>query len=420
VKEAFAPASGRPRRRAFAAAVAVALVAASLVASGVIYYRSGIRPEANEYNIPAWELRNFPSKWLYAAGSLFRAKLSVAEEDARLQRFFDLTREIDALEQEASDASQRGAAPDEARLASLSEKRRERDRLENSVEAIIEGRLGQVISQQGLTRTPLHVVWPPVDFELTRSPYTLAVSPRDRIALIDSRLLREDLSLTEIENIEAATQRRQGVSALAFPTGGIGAYPTIVDYPQSYRQALEVVAHEWTHNYLAFRPLGFNYYDSYELRALNETVAELVGQELASAALQRRPLPAVDAQAPAQRRREGRSSETPVDVGAELRRLRGEVDALLWAGKIEEAEALMEQRRQELAARGVRIRKINQAYFAFVNLYAGERGSPGATNPIGPKVDELRRRAGSLAAFVRIAGGLTSVRELDEALAKLE
>jgi hypothetical protein len=80
----------------------------------------------------------------------------------------------------------------------------------------------------------------------------------------------------------------------------------------------------------------------------------------------------------------------------------------------------MEQRRQELAARGVRIRKINQAYFAFVNLYAGERGSPGATNPIGPKVDELRRRAGSLAAFVRIAGGLTSVRELDEALAKLE
>ena len=36
----------------------------------------------------------------------------------------------------------------------------------------------------------------------------------------------------------------------------------------------------------------------------------------------------------------------------------------------------MEQRRQEFAARGYYFRKLNQAYFAFTNLYAGAGGRP--------------------------------------------
>jgi hypothetical protein len=96
------------------------------------------------------------------------------------------------------------------------------------------------------------------------------------------------------------------------------------------------------------------------------------------------------------------------------------VDTLLAAGKIDEAEALMETRRQELAAQGYYIRKINQAYFAYLNLYAGEAGSPAAVNPIGPKVDELRKRTGSLERFVQVVGNVTSVPELDEALAQYQ
>ena len=65
---------------------------------------------------------------------------------------------------------------------------------------------------------------------------------------------------------------------------------------------------------------------------------------------------------------------------------------MLAEGKIDEAETLMETRRQELAAQGFYLRRLNQAYFAFNNLYAGESGSPAATNPIGPKIDELRKR----------------------------
>ena len=193
-----------------------------------------------------------------------------------------------------------------------------------------------------------------------------------------------------------------------------------MDYAGSYREALEAVAHEWTHNYLSFRPLGINYYDSAALRSINETVADLVGHELAGIVVNRWPLPTPSSDAPASLPQRPRADAERVDAGAELRKLRVEVDELLAAGQIDTAEALMEQRRQELVGRGVYIRKINQAYFAFTNLYGGAAGSPGATSPIGPKIDELRRRSGSLRSFVRIVGGVTSVAKLDRALAALQ
>jgi hypothetical protein len=366
-------------------------------------------------------LRNFPSKWLFAFGELFRDDRSLEQENADLERFFSLTHEIETLERQASDAHQRGVAEDDGQAASLAAKRRERDRLENAVEATIEGRLTKVLKASGITRSlgPLgDIVWPPLDFEFTRSPYTLVVSPRERIELKSSDLLRTDLSLADLERIEAEVASRDNVSTLAFPTGGIGAYPTIIDYPGSYREALAVVAHEWMHNYLFFRPLGFNYYRSNQLRTMNETVADLVGNELAGLVLQRWPLEQtpVDVRPGPRERRAGASQVPRFDLGAALRSLRGEVDALLAEGRIEEAEALMEQRRQEIASQGVYIRKINQAYFAFTNLYAGAVGSPGATNPIGPKIDELRRRSESLARFVWVAGGLSSIGALDRAL----
>ncbi|HLF08285.1 MAG TPA: hypothetical protein VI789_02920 [Dehalococcoidia bacterium] len=412
---------GLPMRRIVAGVVSLALVIWALVAASLLSNSAGLRPGPNDYNIAAWELRNFPAKWLFAFGELFRERPSVTAENAGLKRFFQLTREIESMEREISDAGQRGLEPDVSRKQSLEARRRERDRLENRVEATVEGRLTAVLKQAGITRSlgPLgDVVWPPVDFELTRSPYTLVVSPRDRIELQSSDLLREDLSTQALEKIESDVARRDNVSTLAFPTGGIGAYPTIIDYPTSYGEAVAVVAHEWMHNYLVFRPLGFNYYDSNALRTMNETVADLVGNELAGLVVNRWPLtdPAAPS-APAPPRQRRPSSTQRLDIGAELRRLRGEVDALLAERRIDEAEALMEQRRQELAAQGVQIRKINQAYFAFTNLYAGAAGTPGATNPIGPKIDELRRRSSSLREFVWVVGGIRSVQALDRALA---
>jgi hypothetical protein len=399
-------------RRFWAGSLAAVLVVASLATATVVHAFLDLKRGPDEYNIADWELRHVPEKWLFLLDQALDGAPSREDQDQTLRRFFALTEEIEQLEGRLS-ANGRNNTParegDVARLATLIE---QRDALENQVEATIEARLTKVAADAGLTRSFLSVVWPPIDTEFTRSPYSLVTSRRTRIELLDASLLRTDLSLAEVEAIEASTEAAGDVSALAFPVGGIGAYPTIVDYPTDYRGALEVVAHEWMHNYLFFYPLGFNYYDNNELRAINETVADLVGKELAEAVLARWPLEA-DAPTPPPASSAG---ERRFDLGAALRSLRSEVEAMLGRGEVEAAEALMEQRRLEFAAEGYHFRKLNQAYFAFTNLYAGQAGDPSAVNPIGPKVDELRRRSDSLDDFVRRVRGVTSAEELDSML----
>ena len=404
-------------RRIAAGLLAAVLLVASLAGAWAVDAVADLRPAPNEYNVGAWEVRNFPGRWLFLAGQLIRGTPSETEQDETLRRFFELNARIDSLGNENSDALSRGDVVNSAVVQELNTLIEEREGIENQVEATLEWRLSQVIEDEGLTRDLIwDVVWPPVDAEFTDAPRALARSPRDRIELLGSSLLREDLTLPEAEAIEAEVAQSQDVAALSFGTSGIGAYPTIIDQPTDYRRALEVIAHEWMHNYLFFRPLGFNYYGSNDLRTINETVADLTGRELAARVMERWPL-----QEPAPEPSQvAVPLERGLDLRAELRMLRGEVDVLLEAGRIEEAEALMEQRRQELADEGYFIRKINQAYFAYLNLYAGEDGSAAATNPIGPKIDELRQRTASLRQFVEIIGGVTSVEELDEALSELE
>jgi hypothetical protein len=366
-----------------------------------------LRPGPNEFNVPAWEARNFVNKWLYGAGELFRSDRSADQENAELTQFFAAIQSVESLERDPSrDARSR-----------LADATAERNELENKAEATIEARITEIADREGLTRGlgPLpDMVWPPVDLEFTTPPRTLAVSPRDRIELKDTTLLREGLDMESLIAIERRREARDDVSALAFPTSGVGAYPTLVTYADSYSRAVEIAAHEWIHNYLAFRPLGQRYYDSNDLRTMNETVADLVGREIAAAVVAEWPLSGASATEVPGTNEAG----SGLDLRAELVKLRGEVDALLAEGKIEEAEALMEERRQFLASNGHYIRRINQAYFAFANLYAGESGSPAAVSPIGPKIDELRRQSASLAAFLSVAGNLTSVEDLDAALAQ--
>jgi hypothetical protein len=95
--------------------------------------------------------------------------------------------------------------------------------------------------------------------------------------------------------------------------------------------------------------------------------------------------------------------------------LRLEVDRLLSEGKIGEAEALMEEKREFLAENGFYIRKINQAYFAFHGLYGD---TPASSSPIGPKMQELRQLSPSLGDFIRSVAEITSEEELDRLLAE--
>jgi hypothetical protein len=112
----------------------------------------------------------------------------------------------------------------------------------------------------------------------------------------------------------------------------------------------------------------------------------------------------------------GAEDEAPtIDFTSELRGLRREVEALLADGRIDEAERLMEEKRQFLAENGHYIRRLNQAYFAFHGSYGDTAAS---IDPIGPKLETLRERTGSVTAFVEAARELRSEGELDQALAR--
>ena len=111
-------------------------------------------------------------------------------------------------------------------------------------------------------------------------------------------------------------------------------------------------------------------------------------------------------------------SQPPLfDFRAEMHTTRVEVDRLLAEGQVDEAEQYMEQRRQFFWAHGYRIRKLNQAYFAFHGSYADQPGASGE-DPTGPAVLRLREQSESLRAFLARIDSVTTLAELEALLAE--
>ena len=351
----------------------------------------------------------------------------VLDDDQRVRtvrEYFALVQEIGRLEGEIAikRAKEGEAADTESLQAQLEEVRAERLRSENLVENIIRRQVEQVLLSQEITlRLPLlqSRVVPPVEFEFQSSPDFLVISRRDKIERIGNVSLQPGLSLERIEEIEDYTDQLD-VSSLVVPTGGVGAYPTVIVENTSLDFAIRVVIHEWTHNYLFFHPLGQHYADSQELTSMNETVASMVEDEL-SLELARRyyrdiyegrmAALAHEASGPSEQVHEDEFS-----FNAQMRKTRLRVEELLAAGNVEEAEAYMEQRRQKLVEMGYYIRKLNQAYFAFYGSYAAGKGWAAETNPIGEQMHSLRERSPSLADFLFTVARMSTYQDLQEEL----
>jgi hypothetical protein len=408
------------RRSRVVSLSALLLVVAAALAGGWLITAAIDLPTAPEdYNLVQWEVRHLPNKWLYRVGTLLRGGPDETEKTRRVERFLALNAQIASLEGQAgssqgSDSSVGESAGVSDELAAL---RRERDGLRNSVEAVLEQRVSRVAEEAGLESSfpffpGARWLFPPVDFEFAEPPNVLAISPRDRIYLESTRLLKSDLTLEEIEKVEGYWEAK-GVSALVVGVGGVGTYPSAVPPEADYSDLLATVAHEWMHQYLFFRPLGSRYFRNPTLATINETVADMAGRELGTLVAERYPLSA----SPPAGQAGARAAPTPsagIDFNQVMRNLRRDVDSLLAEGKVTDAESLMEQTRQFLAAHGYFIRRINQAYFAFHGLYAD---TPASSSPIGPKLEELRQRSKSLGDFIHTAARITSEAELDRLLA---
>ena len=99
---------------------------------------------------------------------------------------------------------------------------------------------------------------------------------------------------------------------------------------------------------------------------------------------------------------------------SDMREIRLAVDDYLAKGEIDAAEQFMEQKREELAAKGYYIRKLNQSYFAWHGTYANQ---PESVSPIGAELRELRSQCSSVGQFLAITSQMTSERDLKNRLA---
>lgn len=289
-------------------------------------------------------------------------------------------------------------------------------------EAVLQGQVAEALAGAGLVLggQPL----PPVLYRSSPVPMGLIISPRDRIQQLTNISLQPALPVDRQVALESQVDSALDVSTLVVPMGGVGVYPTMVMRTTNLPWLLDTIAHEWMHNYLTLRPLGMLYDATPELRTMNETTASIVGGEIGSLVLQRnypglaslgagrlQPVAAAIPPSPA-----GDDPPPVFDFRAEMRETRVTVDAFLAEGKVEQAEAYMETRRQFFWQNGYALRKLNQAYFAFYGAYADVPGGAAGEDPVGPAVRALREQSASLAEFVNRISWMTSFEQLQAAL----
>jgi hypothetical protein len=290
--------------------------------------------------------------------------------------------------------------------------------IQSLTESILQEQLSVILAEQGLTVAGQPV--PPVSFHLTDLPYAFVVSPRGVIRQDANLDISGDLPLDQQVALEDKVAKALDVSTLVVPLGGIGTYPTMVGQSSDLPWIASVIAHEWTHNYLAFRPLGMHYDSSPALRTMNETTAEGVGAELGALLIQKY-YPQLAPPASAFRNILARSSVAQggpkparsFDFVQTMHDTRVHTDALLAAGKVDEAEAYMEAQRRVLWDHGYQIRKLNQAYFAFYGAYAISGGGAAGADPVGEAVHLLRRRSASIADFVNTMAQFSTFPQLE-------
>jgi hypothetical protein len=408
-------------RLLFLLLVSIFLLGASSVPPGDATEQVRAYTRSIEFDFVAWTLDAVGIKIGQSAAGLagylpeeahHRLALEYIELVQQIQHQEGQLAEIYADPEQADPA----AAAQDVRLE-LDRLYKRRAQLAPLAESILQAQIGSVIASLGLTlgSQPL----PPVLYHSTPLPSALIVSPRNTIRQDEDISLVPGLTLEQIIALEEQVDRSQNVSSLVVGIGGIGVYPTMVMQTSDLNWLSETVAHEWVHNYLTLRPLGVSYMNSPELRTMNETTASIAGKEIGRALIERyypELLPPPPPTAPPTESPSKPAEPPAFNFNAEMHTTRLAVDALLADGKVDEAEAYMEQRRVFMWEHGYHIRKLNQAYFAFYGAYADQPGGAAGSDPVGAAVRALRLKSPSLAAFVNRISWMSTFQQLQEAV----
>ncbi|GAP09352.1 hypothetical protein BECAL_00495 [Bellilinea caldifistulae] len=370
-----------------------------------------------EFDYVSWTLDALRLKQQQAALNLPRF-LSIEQQRQVVLRYLERVERLNQVRSEinALYADPNILNPEQAAAGLLAEQEsltiEINQRLAPLAESVMQYQLSLVVADLGLGLGGQPI--PPPLYHVTSLPYALIVSPREVIRQDADISLVADLSLDQIVQLERQVEQGLNVSALVVPVGGVGTYPTMVMSTTDLNWLAEVIAHEWIHNTLTLRPLGALYYASPEMRTINETTASIAGKEIGAALIERfYPEKVPPPAPPSPPLRPSQPQEPPAfDFRAEMRETRVTVDALLAEGKIEEAENYMEQRRRVFWENGYRIRRLNQAYFAFYGAYADQPGGAAGEDPVPAAVRALRAQSPSLAVFINRIAWVTSYEAL--------
>jgi len=379
-----------------------------------------------EFDYPNWV---WDATWTKIEQSTINAPY-IFDRGTNKQIVFDYLRVTQQLIQTESSIEQIFADPNVADKESASTFLREqRDELiarqyalAPFAESTLQSQISKALADLGLTTggQPL----PSVLYHVSSTPLALIVAPRDHIEQIANISVLPSLTLDQQIKLEDKVAQGLDVSTLVVGIGGVGVYPTMVTETTDLRWTLETIAHEWTHNYLNIRPLGLNYSTTPELRTMNETTASIAGNEVGNYVLQEyypemlcsSPRSGLISFHPSDPSSNGLDDPTPFDFRAEMHETRVTADAMLAEGKVEEAEAYMEARRQVFWENGYLLRKLNQAYFAFHGAYADIPGGAAGEDPVGPAVRALREQSASLEEFINTIAWMSSFEELKQAI----
>ena len=374
------------------------------------------------YDLIVWEAKNFLSKWTHRVSrALPWNSQDAGDRNQKVYEYFELGARFNELTWELDRAAARTDGNSSGRINSLEAELEEissrRKKLRDDVEEVLEANISSVVAAEGLEFWR-EVIFPPVDIRLVESPKLLVTSPRDRIDRTHDVLLDPNVEVAERREVEDELFNESNLSAIVLNIGGVATYPASLPNNRPLGRTLRTSAHEWLHHYLFFRPLGQNMFSSQDMQILNETVADVAGDEIGNRALG---MLGVDPESrPGRIRREAEPTLRPRTEGfefnPEMRMTRLRVDDLLSQGRIEEAEAYMEQRRLVFVENGFNIRKINQAWFAFNGTYAESAAS---VSPIGDQLNELRRLTPDLGTFIRTVAAISSYQKFLDKLEEL-
>src|SRR5579859_1847877 len=388
--------------------------------------RAELYVRSQQFDFVGWTLNAIGTQlWQSSIGE--QNYLTSAERSNVVRQYFKLRAQLEKVEGQIANKYADPAVKDPAAAttglrAQQTSLRAQMQSIQSLAESILQEQLSVILAEQGLTTAGQPV--PPVAFHLTDLPYAFIISPRNVIRQDANLDINGDLTLDQQVALEDKVSKSLDVSALVVPLGGIGTYPTMIGVNSDLPWIASVIAHEWTHNYLAFRPLGMNYDSSPALRTMNETTAEGIGAELGALLIQKyypelAPPPAPftnilprQVAAPAA----GPAPAPGFDFVATMHDTRVTADALLAQGKIDQAEAYMESRRVLMWNNGYQIRKLNQAYFAFYGAYASAGAGAGGADPVGGAVRLLRRRSPTIASFVNTMATFSTFAELENYL----